>query len=85
MGTIQQKYKANENTSRHNPKKNKKQTINKKLSKDLMQRGLMVTKWNNKEDLRQKSYHLHKLASDRGALSMMCRRDEEPRPNVATC
>ncbi len=29
MGTIYQKYKANENTSRHNPKKKQKQTINK--------------------------------------------------------
>ncbi len=27
---IHQKYKANENTSRHNPKKKQKQTINKK-------------------------------------------------------
>jgi hypothetical protein len=26
---IQQKYKANENTSRHNPKKKQEQTINK--------------------------------------------------------
>ncbi len=30
MGTIHQKYKANENTSKHNPKKKQKQTINQK-------------------------------------------------------
>jgi hypothetical protein len=28
--SIHQKYKANESTSRHNPKKKQKQTINKK-------------------------------------------------------
>jgi hypothetical protein len=34
---------------------------------------------NNKEDLRQKNYHLiyHKSTSDKGALAMMCERDEE--------
>jgi hypothetical protein len=37
---IQQKYKANENTSRHNPKKNNQQ----KSSKDPMQSVLMATK-----------------------------------------
>jgi len=43
---IHQKYKANENTTRHNPKKKQKQTINKNhvKSKDLMQRELMTTK-----------------------------------------
>ncbi len=43
---IHQKYKANENTTKHNPKKKQKQTINKNhvKSKDLMQRGLMATK-----------------------------------------
>jgi hypothetical protein len=30
-GTIEEKYKAKENTSRHNPKKKQKQTINHKL------------------------------------------------------
>ncbi len=45
MELIHQKYKANENTSRHNPKKNKIKTNNQqKSSKDPMQRGLMVTK-----------------------------------------
>jgi hypothetical protein len=43
--SIRQKYKANENTSRHNSKKKQKQTINKKKSgKDPTQRGLMVEK-----------------------------------------
>jgi hypothetical protein len=32
---IHQKYKANENTSRHNPKKKQKQTINKDQVKTL--------------------------------------------------
>jgi hypothetical protein len=34
---IQQKYKANENTSRHNPKKKQKRTINNKSGKEIMQ------------------------------------------------
>jgi hypothetical protein len=38
---IHQKYKAKENTYKHNPKKKKNQQ---KSSKDLMQRGFMVTK-----------------------------------------
>jgi len=38
---IHQKYKANENTSRHNPKKKQKQTMNKKSCKDLTRRRLM--------------------------------------------
>jgi hypothetical protein len=42
---IHQKYKANENTSRHNPKKKQKQTINKnQVKRDPMQRGFMTTK-----------------------------------------
>jgi hypothetical protein len=32
---IQQNYKANENTSRHNPKKKQKETINKNQVKTL--------------------------------------------------
>jgi len=32
---ILQKYKANENTSKHNPKKNQKQTINKNKVRTL--------------------------------------------------
>jgi hypothetical protein len=43
MGTIHQKYKANENRSKHNPKKKQKQTINKKKSgKNPMQRELVM-------------------------------------------
>jgi hypothetical protein len=42
---IQEKYKANENTSRHNLNIQQKQIINtKKKSKNKMQRGLMITK-----------------------------------------
>jgi len=43
---IHQKYKANENTSTHNPKKKRQKANNQqKSSKDPMQRGLMITKW----------------------------------------
>jgi hypothetical protein len=41
---IHQKCKANENTSRHNPKKKTKANNQQNLSTDLMQRGLTVTK-----------------------------------------
>ncbi len=41
---IHQKYKANENTNRHNPKKKQKPTINQKSGKDPMQRGLTTMK-----------------------------------------
>ncbi len=44
QGPIQQKYKANVNTSRHNPKK-KKANNQQKSAKDPMQRRLMITKW----------------------------------------
>jgi hypothetical protein len=27
----------------------------------------------------------HKLANDKGALVVMCERDDEPKPSVATC
>jgi hypothetical protein len=38
---IHLKYKANENTSRHNPKEKQKQMITKKSDKNPMQRGLI--------------------------------------------
>jgi hypothetical protein len=42
---IHRKYKANDNTSRHNPKtKKQKQTINIKSGKDPTQRGLTTMK-----------------------------------------
>ncbi len=41
---IHKKYKANESTSRHNPKKKQQQTMNKKYGKNSMQMGLMATK-----------------------------------------
>ncbi len=80
---IFQKYKVNENTSRHNPKKKQKQTINKNkvktLCKDLMQKGLVAMTINdNKEDLKKKVVIYHKWVNDGGALTMMCGRNEEP-------
>jgi hypothetical protein len=43
--SIHQKYKANENTSKHNPNKKQKQTINKKKSgKNLVQRRVTIKK-----------------------------------------
>jgi hypothetical protein len=44
MEPIHQNYKANENTSTHNPKKKQKQTINKNSNKDPMQRKLVAMK-----------------------------------------
>jgi len=41
---IDQKNKANENTSRHNPKKKQKQTINQNQVRILIQKGLIITK-----------------------------------------
>ncbi len=41
---INQKCKANENTSRRNPKKNTKANNQQNPGKDPMQRGFMVTK-----------------------------------------
>jgi hypothetical protein len=41
---IHQKYKANENTSKHNSKKKQKQTINKNKVKNLIQIDHKVTK-----------------------------------------
>jgi hypothetical protein len=54
---IHQKYKANENTSRQNPKKKQKQTINKNQVKTLCKQtkrthGYKMTINNNKEDLK---------------------------------
>jgi hypothetical protein len=33
---------------------------------------------NNKEELRRKNVIYHKLISDKGALTVMCEKDEEP-------
>jgi len=51
---IHQKYKANENTSRHNPKKKQKQTINKNQVKTYAERthDYKMTINYNKEDLK---------------------------------
>ncbi len=60
---IQQKYKANENTSRHYPKK-KKTNNHQKLDKNIMQKrthGYKMTINNNKEYLRQKGCHLPQI------------------------
>ncbi len=37
---------------------------------------------NNKEDLRGRSCHLHKLARDKSALTLICGRDEESQPSI---
>jgi hypothetical protein len=60
---IHQKYKANDNTSRHNPKKKQKQTINKIQIKTFAKRthGNKTTINNNKENLRQKNCHLPQI------------------------
>jgi hypothetical protein len=43
--SIHQKYKANENTSKHNPNKKQKQTINKRKSgKSFVQRRVTIKK-----------------------------------------
>ncbi len=54
MGTIHQKYKTNENTSRHNQKKKQNQTINKNQVKTLYKstNGYEMTINNNKEELK---------------------------------
>ncbi len=65
MEPIHQKYKAYENTSRHNLKKNTKANNQLKSDKDPMQRN--------------------KLASDGGALALMCGRDDEPQPSEIAC
>jgi hypothetical protein len=52
--TLYIKIKGNENTSRHNPKKEQKQTINKDQIKTLCKEDswLRMTIVNNKEDLK---------------------------------
>ncbi len=61
---IQQKYKANKKTNRHNSEKKQKQTINKNnqaqktLCIEELTHGYEMTINNNKENLKQKSYHL---------------------------
>jgi hypothetical protein len=54
--SIHQKYKANENTRSHNPKKKQKQTINKNQVRPYVKRthGYKLTINDNKEDLRGK-------------------------------
>ncbi len=42
---IHQKYKANENTNRHNPKKKQKQTVNKNQVKTLCKEDSWL--WND--------------------------------------
>jgi hypothetical protein len=47
-----------------------------------------VTKWWSmitKKTYDKRVVICHKLVNDGGALTMMCGRDEEPRPNVAAC
>ncbi len=48
----------------------------------------MDMKWQStiiKKTLDERVVVCHKLVNDRGALTMMCRRDEEPWPSVVAC
>ncbi len=61
---IHQKYQANENTSRHNPKKKQNQTINKKKRKQSCvnkTHGYKMPINDNKEDLKQESCRLPQI------------------------
>ncbi len=51
---IQQKYKANKNTSRHNPKEKTKVNNQQMSYKDPMQRQLMAMKWQQQRRLQMK-------------------------------
>jgi len=55
--------------------------------KDPMQRQLMAMKWQSmitKKTANERIVICHKLASNGGALAMMCGRYNEPWPDVAT-
>ncbi len=47
METIHEKYKANENTNKHNPKKKQKQTTNKNQAKTLCKKDSQL--WNDNQ------------------------------------
>ncbi len=49
-----------------------------------MTQGYKMMINNNKEE-DKKVVICHKLASDRGALFMMCGRDEKPQPSATAC
>jgi hypothetical protein len=80
---IHQKYKANENTSRHNQRENKiKQPIKSRwrpYAKKTHGNKMIIN--DNKGNLRWKNCVVcYKLVSNGGALVMVCGRDEEPWP-----
>jgi hypothetical protein len=60
---INQKYKANKNTSRHNLKGKKKQTINKNQVKTYAKRtyGYEMTINDNKKNFKRKNCHLSQI------------------------
>jgi hypothetical protein len=83
MRTHHQKYKANENTSRHNQRENKiKQSTKirwRPYAKKTHDNKMTIN--NNKEDLRWKICVIfYKLVSNGGALAMVCGKDEKPWP-----
>jgi len=66
----------------------KKQTIKKKKGKKPYANrtlGYEMTINDNKKNLRQKIVICHKSSSDKGALAMMCGKDEKFRPTIVTC
>jgi hypothetical protein len=81
MEPIHQKYTANENTSRRNPKKKTNANNQQKLCKNPMQRGLMAMEQQStitKKISNERVVIYHKSTNDGGALTMMCGRDAEP-------
>jgi hypothetical protein len=76
-----QKYKANESTSKHNPKKKRKQPINKKIRKKSFANrthGYEMTINITKKTQYEKIVICHNLTNDEGALAIMCGGDENP-------
>jgi hypothetical protein len=69
-----QKYKANESTSKHNPKKKWNRTHSYEMT-------INITKKTQDE----KIVICHKSTNDEGALAIICGGDEEPQPSAAAC
>jgi hypothetical protein len=59
-------------------KVNNQKKIRKKKSYANMTQNYKMMINDNKEDIKQESYHPPKLVSDTGALAMKCGRNEEP-------
>ncbi len=85
MGTHPSNVQDKQEYKKTQPKEKTKANNQQKLGKDPMQKGLMTTKWQSTityKTLDEKVIICHKLASNRGALPMMCGRDEEPQPSA---